>query len=569
MTSENEYFGPFRVLKKVGHGALAEVWKVRRNSRTYALKRLKSHLEGDQKLIEALKREARALEALKGLHPFPKFYEMGEYAGAPYLLMEFINGLNLQDIIFKSIEDKTQIPLDWSCFMALEVGTALKELHQKENLNAEPLIHQDLKTSNVMVDVRGEIKVIDLGLGMETLQFTPLETIEKKVVTPYNDIFALGNIFYQLLHQKPLFEAPTRLETYFEMKKFLFKEMEFDRNLPEALQEILRKCLDQGSPDRYGDIGTFLQDLTRFIKGSRIRVDPRKLGRWINELKTARPPIAIKKGGNILYTDGEGYFLNPCRLENIHSPWTGAVDWLKDLYLERFSGLIHSIYLRGSVPRGEAIEGVSDLDSLAVLKGDPEQFDYQWVGKALEEFKKKFPFANYVEFDFLPLEGLLEKREYYSSRFILKVLSTCVYGEDLAKKISKIKPSLEISYSLYGNFPEVLLKAKRNIRQAETVGEIKYWCTWVMKRILRTGASLVIEREGGFSRELYPCYALFIKYYPERRSEMHHALELAINPVFRKGVLLKFLDTFGRWMKDEAVRVFQKRNFYTNFLKAQ
>ena len=569
ISSEKEKLGPYRIMTKVGHGAMAEVWKVKKNSKVFALKRLKSHLEKDANLKDKLKREGKALMGLKGRPHFPAFHELGEVKGAPYLLMEYINGLNLQDVIFKTLENKVKIPLSFSCFIALEIGKALKELHQGTPDIRETLVHQDLKPLNVMVDIHGRVKVIDLGIGIDTMQFTPLETLEQRVVTTYNDIFALGQIFFQMLHQRPLFSAPTKLKLYFKMKKFSFDEMEWDPDLPKPLIEILKKCLDQGSANRYRSIEEFLNDLTLFMKNSSLPLLPADLGNWIQELKKVGCDISILKKGKMLGTGKGGYFLNLCSIEKISPPWSEAVAWVKELYLEKFPGLIHSIYLRGSVPRGEAIEGVSDIDSLAVIKGDPGQYPYQWVPGAIEKFKKQFPFSAYVEFDFLPLEGLLEKSEYYSSRFILKSLSACIYGEDLAKKIPRFGPTLEIAFSLYGNFPEVLSKAKKLISKSKGKEETKYWCVWIMKRILRTGSSLVIEKEKGFSRELYPCFEIFAKYYPERSSEMREALELAINPIALKGKLLKFLDTFGKWLKDEAVRIFQERDFYKSFHAGQ
>ena len=73
-----------------------------------------------------------------------------------------------------------------------------------------------------------------------------------------------------------------------------------------------------------------------------------------------------------------------------------------------------------------------------------------------------------------------------------------------------------------------------------------------MKKILRTGFSLVMEKEKAFTRDLYPSYQLFSKYYPDQEPQMRQALEWAINPTDDSAGLLKYLGEFGGWLGAEA-----------------
>lgn len=87
----------------------------------------------------------------------------------------------------------------------------------------------------------------------------------------------------------------------------------------------------------------------------------------------------IKPIGDFLIVDGEGYLINPCRSELIVSPWAEVVEDVKKAYLHYLPEKIHSLYVRGSVAKGKAIEEVSDIDMIVVVRGDCEEVDQAWI----------------------------------------------------------------------------------------------------------------------------------------------------------------------------------------------
>ncbi len=78
----------------------------------------------------------------------------------------------------------------------------------------------------------------------------------------------------------------------------------------------------------------------------------------------------------------------------------------------------------------------------------------------------------------------------------------------------------------------------------------------MMRRIIRTGLELVVERSGLFSRDLYPCYEVFSRYYPIQAPQMKQALHYAINPLTDKAQLLAFVYDFGSWLTAEIARLY-------------
>jgi hypothetical protein len=269
--------------------------------------------------------------------------------------------------------------------------------------------------------------------------------------------------------------------------------------------------------------------------------------------------------GHIVTTDEAGFIINPARSEKLVEPWKQVVEAVKLAYLRHLGDNVHSIYVRGSVARGLARESISDVDSFAVVRR--EVGDLSWAAGVAKEVTQRFTFCAGVELICLTSDGLLRGADDYhaSWRMILKTQCVCVYGEDLSARLPDYKPG-----------PETVVHATDLRRQVQRMtdglrvllflarlpfGErlfktsgggyralVSLGCAELMKRIVRTGFEVVMEEERAYTRDLYPCYKIFAKHFPERESSMRRALELAINPTGEPRVLLAFLEDFGRWM---------------------
>ena len=541
---ESHYrFGEFLILHRVESGQLAHIFKAMHDKEVYALKRqrYKNDANADAKLAN----EAYTLSLLKDQRYFPKFFNSGVVDGYRYILMEFIHGLNLRDAILLAGGTGKKISYPLAAWITAQICHGLDHLHKVEDHPDKKLIHGDVKPQNVMLGLEGEVKLIDLTLTGMTAQYAPRERVKESKISDYSDIFATGHVLYELLHGK-------RLESEILL-------VALDPNLPKPLSSILAKSLDQNSNERYKTIKQFLGDLENFISQGDLKDLTPVLSLWVRKLKTIPLPQAIRHRGHLLKTDTEGFLINECSLGKIDSYWREAVNDVRDAYIKNLSKKIHSIYLRGSVPRGEGIEEVSDIDSFAVVYGEPREWDMSWIQAFETHFKKKFPFVTYVEFRFVPYEKIVNDPEFFIYRFIIKVLSVCIYGEDLSPLLPRFKPTLPIAFAFHGNVFEVLKKASQEISRTDDSSQIRRWCAWVMKRLLRTGFGLVMEKENTYTRDLYPCYKIFSKYYPEKEPEMKRALEWAVAPLENKTEILNFLDTFGTWLGLEARHIFSRK----------
>lgn len=263
----------------------------------------------------------------------------------------------------------------------------------------------------------------------------------------------------------------------------------------------------------------------------------------------------IRNDGSFLEKDAQGYLASDADLAKIRWPWTEALEFARGIEVARLGGRIHSLYLRGSVTRGTALEGRSDLDLFAILHdaengGPPEP----WRAGQLAEFYERFPFVTSLETSHIPLAAVHGPYHYY--RFMMKISAVCVHGDDLIPHIPRYKADAPIAEEWFRVFPHIVDKFVEDLRASDGEERSKQLCHDMMKAFLRTGMLLVMRRYNGYSRDLYPSCICFSRYYPERAPAMRRCLELAVNPAGDVGTMLPFVTEFAEWMREAGALEF-------------
>ncbi len=276
-----ESFGPYRILKKLGSGGYCDIFQVERDSQRFALKRPRPHLKYDSQFNETLDNEAKILALLRGEGHFPQLEESGELEDFHYLVMEFLDGVNLQQAIESSRATHRATSSDIACQIVLEICKGLERLHVLGE-SSSPLIHGDLKPNNVMVTLDGKVKLLDLGLKGGTFNYKPIERLHDNIVSPYSDIFATGQILYELLVGSPLFQGKTKLEAYFEMRDLRIDQKLAEQSLPAEIQPLLLKSLNQNPDVHYRTAAQFKEETEATLKSFKSNLRPLK--EWVQEI---------------------------------------------------------------------------------------------------------------------------------------------------------------------------------------------------------------------------------------------------------------------------------------------
>ncbi|QDU03924.1 Serine/threonine-protein kinase PknB [Gimesia chilikensis] len=269
--------GMYTLRKQIGSGGMGEVYLAEHRllKRPCAIKLIRRDKVDDENVLLRFESEVQATAGLT--HPNTiEIYDYGHTEeGTFYYAMEFLPGLNLQEIV----ERFGPLPQERVVYLLRQVCSALAEAHQKG------LIHRDIKPGNIFSAERGGLfdvaKLLDFGLVKYhrtddvSLELTmegavvgsPLYT-SPEVVTgdgspgPRSDIYSLGASAYYLLTGKPVFEGDNALKVMFAHASQTVKPLrELNPEVSPELEEIIMKCLEKKPDDRYQNSTELLEAL--------------------------------------------------------------------------------------------------------------------------------------------------------------------------------------------------------------------------------------------------------------------------------------------------------------------
>ena len=260
--SINEY----RVVEHLGEGGMGEVYRAvhARLGRTVALKVLK-HMDSDCAAKERFMNEARIQAALS--HPnIAVLYELCETGGCPCIIMEFVDGKTLSELL----QANGRFPAGEALRIFGKIVHAIGYIHDRG------IIHRDIKPNNVKVDSRGEVKLLDFGISkasfsenltrqgtfIGTEQYLSPELLQGKPASVQSDIWALGALLYEMVTGRAAFEATSIGELYRKITELSFEPpSSLVPSIPQRLEAIISRCLRKTPANRYPSARTLLEDV--------------------------------------------------------------------------------------------------------------------------------------------------------------------------------------------------------------------------------------------------------------------------------------------------------------------
>jgi len=259
--------GAYRVLERVGEGAMGEVFRavnVHDGSQA-ALKLVHRDASANPETRRRLEREGELVSALS--HPnIVRLLERGEHDGRLYLAMEYLAGKTLQDRLAEPPALTTGEAVDILC----DIAAALAALHERG------VIHRDLHPGNVMLVPGAPTRLLDFGLArastshtvtradtlMGSLPYLAPEVIAGQPASAASDLFALGVIACECLSGQRVWRATQTLELLVEIARFEGPDASVLAGLPAALEALVRKLLDSDA-DKRGSAVVALHELHR------------------------------------------------------------------------------------------------------------------------------------------------------------------------------------------------------------------------------------------------------------------------------------------------------------------
>ncbi|MDI6533201.1 nucleotidyltransferase [Bacillus mycoides] len=260
----------------------------------------------------------------------------------------------------------------------------------------------------------------------------------------------------------------------------------------------------------------------------------------------------IKKIGRFCPVDDEGFIINDAHFNKIQPVFLEVIQEIKDTCCQFLWDDLHSVYIRGSIPRGIGIEGVADVDMIILVRKNPQVIDLSWRKELEVQITQQFNCISGVELSFYSEKEVINSEDFSFIGFMIQTHSVCILGEDVKLYLPKYKVSQEIAYEHLIHLRKQIEQTHEELIHNKDVDDIEDCCRWIMKIVVRAGLALTIDREGLYSRDLYPAYELFSKHFPEQEKNMRKALQYVIEPIKDIEEILSFLDTFGDWLIEKA-----------------
>lgn len=265
----------YQIIKTIGEGGMANVYLAYDTilDRDVAVKVLRGDLATDEKFVRRFQREALSASSLT--HPnIVEVYDVGEDNGSYYIVMEYIEGKHLKQLLKK----RGNLTLTEVVDIMLQVTDGMSAAHDSY------IIHRDIKPQNIMILENGLIKITDFGIAMAlnstqltqtnsvmgSVHYLPPEQASGKGATIQSDVYSMGILMYELLTGTLPFRGDNAVEIALKHIKEPFPSIkEKLPSIPQSIENIIMKATAKNVKNRYNDAKEMHDDLKTALTDAR------------------------------------------------------------------------------------------------------------------------------------------------------------------------------------------------------------------------------------------------------------------------------------------------------------
>jgi len=300
----------YRIIENLGIGGMGVVFKAIhiKLDKLFALKMIAPGLAMNENFIKRFQTEAKALAKFEDPN-IVRIYDLREHDDQWFIVMEYVDGFNLLDIIRKD----GAFPLQNALPILKQILTAIGHAHSAE------IIHRDLKPNNVMISTAGNVKITDFGLAKDQSTMTTTFSVTSGGTLYYmspehvrgfqytdkrSDIYSIGMTFYEMITGTVPFKD---LQSDFDIRetiirKDIIKPTVYNENIPPELEAIVMKSIAKEPDVRYQSTEEMLKAILAF-EAQDPNIDsefalleiPESSKLSISKKKSEKPPLSFLK----------------------------------------------------------------------------------------------------------------------------------------------------------------------------------------------------------------------------------------------------------------------------------
>ncbi len=280
-----EIFGQYQLLDKIAEGGMAELYLAKSSKfqgleKYLIIKRILPKYSSSSDLIKMFINEAKVNMNMSH-NNIVNIFDFGVEGGRFFIAMEYVQGQNLRNILKLFKKNDLKLTEADKLYVVTQAALGLDYAHRcKDMTTGKPLniVHRDVSPDNIMVNLEGNVKIIDFGVAVDSEQhenkvaegkFSYMSPEQAKAdgnINVQTDVFAMGVVLWELIAGEKLYKAASPVETLELAKACEYrcvKELGVDIN--DELDRILRKSLAASQTERYQTMHEFYVDLNRYL----------------------------------------------------------------------------------------------------------------------------------------------------------------------------------------------------------------------------------------------------------------------------------------------------------------
>ncbi|MCO6430296.1 MAG: serine/threonine protein kinase [Deltaproteobacteria bacterium] len=282
------HLGPdLHILECLGSGGVADVYRAKQLGsagfkKIVAVKRILPHFAEKPEFIRMFQDEMNICANLQ--HPnIVQVYGNRQQDGSLYLLMEFVDGKNLAELLSRARRGIFQIPIEIACYIVSQIAKGLDYAHNlRDEATGMPagIIHRDISPQNIMISYSGEVKIVDFGIAKASnsadltrlgdmkgkIPYTSPENIDGIKLDQRSDIFSLGTVFFELLTNELLFDGSHAFEMIERVSQCKVPPLRgFRMNVPNEIEAIMLAALERDRNKRTQSAKELHRSLSHFM----------------------------------------------------------------------------------------------------------------------------------------------------------------------------------------------------------------------------------------------------------------------------------------------------------------